>query len=262
MNNQKEPFFSQEFFKKLSEESNKKDSNPLIFFKIFAEEMFGDIEELKDERLFKAYDVLESKAGSLPIFRLADKLPENEKYIRYYYFFDDIKKSSFQLIGIAAQIKLKYNESILQSLKKKFFQFFFKGSHDDIISRYIIEWEVLYNTFVNPAYNQLYERKIIPTKQRGSGRQGEIDELINYFKTSDELKLFIPILECLETELRNSLVHLNYWIDAEKNLIYYYNLLQNDLEVKTYKFEDLCMKLILLSTLKFVYIIRIAISLT
>lgn len=133
----------------------------------------------------------------------------------------------------------------------------FKGNISDILSRYCIEWETLYNIFIRPVYERLIQKKIIPKPERRS-RHKEIRVLIDYFSEFDELIFFNPLLECLRTDFRNAVVHLNYWIDSDERIIYYYNIQIQKMKIKKMTFEELCKDLSILILNKIAYIARIA----
>ncbi|MGC9780063.1 MAG: hypothetical protein HZR80_12530 [Candidatus Heimdallarchaeota archaeon] len=246
----------QTFYERIKEEADKEERNPLAIYKIISETIFEDIEEIEDKKLLKAYDYLDSIIDPLPVFLLADKLPEQEKTDRYMFFLNDIFSSSLQLIGISTHILDNLDDSFWTSIKKSILQLITKGGISDLLSRYCIEWETQYNIFVKPVSDRLIQKRIIPKPRRG--RHNEIRALVSYFSTSDELNIFNPILECLKTEFRNAVVHLNYWIDNECKIIYYYNIKKHKIKIKKMTFEDLCKNLSMLILFKIAYIAQIA----
>lgn len=173
------------------------------------------------------------------------------------FFLNDIISSSTQLIGISTYIINDLDDSIMTSLKTWLLKSFFKGNISELLSRYCIEWETQYNIFVKPVFERLIQKRII-SKPKRKGRHNEIRALVAYFSKSDELKMFNPILECLKTEFRNAVVHLNYWIDNKCKMIYYYNIQRNKMKINKMTFEDLCKNLSMLILFKIAYIAQIA----
>jgi len=50
-----------------------------------------------------------------------------------------------------------------------------------------------------------------------------IDNLKVFFEKDQELKLLCPMMDFLDTYVRNSIVHLDYYINNEENRLYYFN---------------------------------------
>lgn len=50
-----------------------------------------------------------------------------------------------------------------------------------------------------------------------------VKSLKDYFEKDVKLKLLSPIMDFLDADLRNAIVHLDYYIDEEEDRLYYYD---------------------------------------
>jgi len=171
------------------------------------------------------FDNLEKRIGKISSFYAYEKLPEQMKNQKYQYLLQEQShaffKSIIPLVRIVRhEIKnpIKVKSDLLESVKS----FWINFTNEELITRYIREWEVQYNTLVNAIYLKLKEQNLLLQDFVRTGRQSEINAISEYMSNNDDIASLTFLFEPLDASLRNSLVHLDYFFDktGEELIIY------------------------------------------
>ena len=148
-----------DFFEKIAELD---DSDPRVKIVYFGQ-IYNQINQggLKYDEMCDAFKKLEEKIGEIPIFNLIEKLPDNEKMLRYEYLLNEIifeTTNSLPAIFGFAKHKIQNNKSksILLSLFPDLSEVFL---NENSVTKYCREWENRYSNFVKPIYDLLKKKK-------------------------------------------------------------------------------------------------------
>jgi len=179
------------------------------------------IDSLKNKDLLEAYEKLDNIAENIPIFALGENLSDEVKKNRLLYFAIE----TMQFIGPLFQIRFRFLDfsNIEITEEEKELLKFFKISNINLLNAYVKEWETQFALLVKPVYENLLEKQLVPEKPKNKGNSFYIKSLKDYFEKDVKLKLLSPIMDFLDADLRNSIVHLDYYIDEEEDRLYYYD---------------------------------------
>jgi len=181
------------------------------------------IDSAKNKAGVEAFEKLDNIAGDIPIFALGDNLSNDLKKNRVLYFVQETMEFLGPLLQIITRVmdfsKLKISVENKEILK------LFRISNSVLVNAYVREWETQYSLFVEPTYKKLLDKNLVPKRPRDNdeGRAFLIRVLKEFFEKDNDLKPLISIMDLLNTALRNSIVHLDFYIDDEENRLYYYN---------------------------------------
>lgn len=230
--------------------------------------------QIKYDAFLEGFDALEQNIGPLPIFSLAEELHEPHKSLRYKYLFKEISSSLSQLFGVLSrmfdeQLRIKEDQKteeqkkelreveqeplwrfVLEKIAIKVTKFIFRGSNEDLLNRYCREWETLYNVFVDPICTNLQNNRQIPSyilnARKWKGRGFRTQYVKKYLEQDADTKILGSLLKSMNAELRNAIVHLNYYIDETSKAVVYFNLRQKKIQPKSIPLHDLETQLFLM----------------
>ncbi len=247
-----------DFFDKISESD---DSDPRVKLVNFGQ-LYNQFNQggLKYDEMCDAFKKLEEKIGEIPAFALSEKLPEEEKMIRYEYMLNEIlyetSNSLPSIFGFAIhKIPKNKSKSILQMLFPDLDEIFL---NENSVTKYCREWENQYSNFVKPIYDRLERNKMMPVGPFRRGRQGIIDAVIFFTENEDDYSLFDFILKPLDAYLRNALVHRNYFFDHKKKELVYYNNYERDMGIKRMSTQEFNERVVHLVIHRLIFTVRIA----
>ena len=226
------------------------------------------------DAIIEGFASLERKIGPIPIFSLADKLPQPHKTLRYKYMYKEFLNSFFQSFGVLPRmldedfwnqpVETKNEQSeqdthkgeqeflwpILGKVFTRLAQFFFRGSDEDLLNRYCREWETQYNVFVDPIWRNLRNKRQIPLHilqdRRWKGRGFQTQYIKDYLEQDADTKILGSFLLFMNTDLRNAIVHLNYYIDKASQAVVYFDLRQKLVNPEKISLQELANQLLLL----------------
>lgn len=208
-----------------------------------------NIARIDYRRFIHSFDSLEQRIGILPIFALAERLPDDHKKKRYEYLLKEYMGFAISTIGLLSR-KLDssaWQQEIPEESSKEIAEVFsslfsfigkigkqvFSGKNEDFLQFYCREWEVIYNVLVAPIWDK------IKTSKKRAGRNRQILSVKDYFLKYEDTIPLANLLSYLNTDLQNAITHLNYYIDEAKNSVIYFDVRKDAVEVNTISLEDL-----------------------
>lgn len=94
------------------------------------------------------------------------------------------------------------------------------------LQNYCMDFEIVYSNFVLPIYELLEQNGDLPDLAKGNNESKSglnIRKVKTYLEGNIIFKPLIFLLENLNAEIRNAVIHQNYYIDETKEeLVYYY----------------------------------------
>jgi len=200
---------------------------------------------IKHDVFTKAIENLEAEIGAIPIYRLADTLPENHKKSRYLYLLTEIATTAINFLKVIQiynidNIKVIYDEikkeiknynfSIQRFVNEDIFALtdFIKVMSENLnfLQNYCMDFEIIYSNFVIPIHELLEAKNLSPNLEKGiteSNSGLNIRIVKNYLERNPLFDPLIFLMDNLNAEIRNAIIHQNYYIDDEKKeLVYYY----------------------------------------
>lgn len=179
------------------------------------------IDTLKKKDLLEAYEKLDTIVENMPIFAFGENLSEEVRKNRMMYFAKETMEFLVPLFQIRFRLLAFSNIKITEEEKEQLK--LFKISNINLLNAYVKEWETQFALLVKPVYENLLEKQLVPEKPKNKGNSFYIKSLKDYFERDVKLKLLSPIMDFLDADLRNSIVHLDYYIDEEEDCLYYYD---------------------------------------
>ena len=180
------------------------------------------IDSLKKKTLLEVFEKLDTITGNLPIFALGEGLSDEVRRNRLMYFAQETMEFIIPLFQIGIRFVFDYSNITINEKEKELIKLL-GISNLVLLDAYVRVWETQYALFIEPVYSSLEKKNFVPKRQPSKGRQFLIDNLKDFFEKDDELKLLCPIMDFLDAHVRNSIVHLDYYIDEEENRLYYFN---------------------------------------
>ncbi|MHA1450450.1 MAG: hypothetical protein ACTSP4_13640 [Candidatus Hodarchaeales archaeon] len=201
------------------------------------------------EGILRSYSSLESTIGEIPVISIADRILEMHKQKIYLDLMKNYQSTLKQLFGVGARradnqpwfIPLKKEittgkegerkESLISDTKAfniskalgKVSKLFLPASNQDLLNCYLREYEIVNKMFVEPVWMKLREYKQFkPPLVKGSREKRRITNIRQFLEESEELRNLSFLLLQMNTDLRNAVVHLSYYIDSEKKAIIYF----------------------------------------
>jgi len=185
-------------------------------YNFFVEMLRKEMPDFPIDNVRKTYSALFDDLN-IVIFKNIDRLSSEDRNNRYIYFYNETMQNGIQIMGLYGKIKeLKNGKSNLTNFLKNNFG----GNNTDILIKYWREWEIQYNAFVEPVFKKL---KLKLSRLGKSKRERQIIALKEYMVKYRKYKTFLNTLECLNTDLRNAIAHLDYYVDDEDNIVYYFS---------------------------------------
>lgn len=228
--------------------------------------------------ILEGFTKLEQQIGIIPSFSLANKIPEvhQEKMYEYHLsrvgsFLTDMmklmsrKQIHKQQITREKELEKKFENELKdladegEILKRvvKFLPNIFgemvvsttensiQMTDEELLSYYVRHWEMLFNIFIEPIWNNLKRKNLLPQRRNGlMGREARVMQVRDYLgkdKAFDKLRfLFMN----MNTKLRNGIVHLHYYIEPENSdIVYFYRDGQeyDEKRIDMNQLEDICL---------------------
>ncbi|NPE08504.1 MAG: hypothetical protein GNW80_09520 [Asgard group archaeon] len=179
------------------------------------------IDSLKKKDLLEAFEKLDSIAENIPIFALGENLSDEVRKNRLLYFAIE----TIQFLGPLIQIQIRFLDfSNIKITKEEKEQLeLFKIPNFTLLNAYVREWETQFSLFVKPVYKNLLNKQLVRENTENYGNWFYIKSLKDYFEKDKILKTLNPIMDFLDANLRNAIVHQDYYIDEEEDCLYYYD---------------------------------------
>lgn len=230
-----------ETYKELVEISKKYDlSNFREGFAFFQKVLQEQIPDFPVKGILEAYSSLFDKKG-ITIFERVERFPLPEKNNYFKYFFNETMLIGRQLLGIMARIqehKDKANELT------KLVNIVFGGKNADILIWYWREWELQYSAFVEPVFRKLKLQYARPDNR--PRRERIIDAVKKRLASDPKYRMFTGFLDCLNTDLRNAIAHLDYYIDDELQVVTYFTGVKEIVKKKEITLHEVIKMLVIL----------------
>jgi len=213
------------------------------------------------DSLLKDFKLLENNLGEISVFAIGDVLKEEMKAKRYNYLMIELIHISIKSIGIIFRY-MRHNLPKLEGIDLPFLNRIknlgINYSNEDLITRYCREWEIQFNTFINPVFKKLEKQNLLSKCFKYKGRQSEIDAVSKYLEENDNLKSFNFFTQPLNAKLRNSLVHCNYFFDKDGEELFYYDRRRKKAKINIITTKDLELKTLYLIIQRLIFTVRMS----
>lgn len=207
-----------EVYKELVEISKKYDlGNFQEGFSFFQETLQKQLPDFPVKGVLEIYRSLFDKKG-ITIFEHIERLPLQDKNNYYIYFYNETMQIGQQLLRIMGKVqeaKDKNNEL------SKLVKIVFGGKNNDILIWYWREWELQFFAFIEPVFQKLKLKLARPDNR--PKRERKIDAVKIRLTGDPKYRMFLGFLECMNTELRNAIAHLDYYVDDDELLVTYFS---------------------------------------
>ena len=242
-----------EVYKELVEISKKYDLGDFREgFAFFQKVLQEQIPDFPVKKVIEAYKSLFDKKG-IPIFERIVKLPLPEQNNYFIYFFNETMLIAQQLLGIMARIKEQKDKA---SELTRLINIVFGGKNADILIWYWREWELQFNAFVSPVFNILKLKKVRIANK--STREQMIYAVKLRLSSDPKYRMFTGFLDCMNTELRNAIAHLDYYIDDEEQLVTYFTRYKDNVTKNQIALYDIIRMLVILLFAKLFMLVYIS----
>jgi len=213
---------------------------------------------IKYDEILDEIEKLEAKIGEIPAFSVSEGLLEEERDKRFEYLISELIINSFSSLssllghGLRNPSDFGSEDSILAnslSLLRNY-------SNETLVNKYCREWEAQYSNFISPIFKKLQENNHLPKSIKDyRSRQSEIDAVYDFAKNEIELKILDFLIGPLDANLRNSLVHYNYYFDKNGRELVYYN---RNYRIFRMPINDFALKVYHLLIHRNIFMVRIA----
>jgi len=234
---------------------------------------------IKHDVFAKAIENLEAEIGTIPIYRLADNLPQEHKKNRYMYLLTEVASTAINTLkfiqiynidiikGIYDEINKEIgnqNYSIQRFVNEEFFAItdFNKimSGNINFLQNYCMDFEIVYSNFVIPIHGLLEAKNLSPDFEKGTNESNSgfnIRIVKNYLERNSEFKPLTFLLDNLNAEIRNAVIHQNYYIDDEKKELVYYYLPKLSAGIQKIEMKSLIESYFKLTTAKLIWFVSI-----
>ncbi len=219
--------------------------NPEKLFVILSE-ILDRQSSIKHEEFAKAIEKLENKIDKISLYKVADNLPSKHKNNRYFFLMNEVSSTTLRTLRAIQlfqmnliknnieEIKKEINsqiDSLQRFLNEELFSLIdmqqFLVENIKFLNSYCMEFEIVFRNFVKPIYYLLDIDNLLPKlkkKEYESNTGLYIRQVKCYLKRNPEYKPLIFLIENLNAEIRNAIIHQNYYIDEESSKLVYYFL--------------------------------------
>ena len=237
------------------------DIDPKLKF-VFFGQMYNQMNQggLRYDKFIDDFNKLEEIIGEIPAFNVGDKLPEKERNQKYDYLLNELLFTISHSIPSFFGYTRHFQPQKAKRSKDEISQNDINNIllNENSVIRYCREWEIQYSNFIKPIYDHLKRKKILPIGPFRRGRQGIIDAVYLFTQTKEDFKSFDFFIEPLDANLRNSLVHYNYFFEKDGKTLVYYNTYAEGLDIKKIPVKEFELKVLHLLIHKLIFNVRIA----
>ncbi|MHA1185566.1 MAG: hypothetical protein ACTSXA_05155 [Candidatus Heimdallarchaeota archaeon] len=227
----------------LEEKIDKIKENPEQIF-VRLSEILDKKSPIKHSVFSEAIEELEKEIGKISIYEVADKLPLQNKNERYLFLLNEISALSIGTLKAMRSYQADFFKEKIDELNKEnnpnftILEFLNENTFDlnelqqllteniNFLQSYCMDFEIVYRNFVFPIYELLKEKDMLPKLEKKEDESYSglyIKQVKQFFETNTKYIPLIFLLENLNAEIRNAVIHQNYYIKEESNeLIYYY----------------------------------------
>ena len=101
-----------------------------------------------------------------------------------------------------------------------------------MLSIYCRLWETYFNILIGQIYFKL-------KKDTKKGKYYQVEEVKEYLKKKQEYQPIYKLIGPINTNLRNAVTHLNYYIDNKEKKLYYHYVVNKERKVERIALEEL-----------------------
>ncbi|MHA1984101.1 MAG: hypothetical protein ACW967_07080 [Candidatus Hodarchaeales archaeon] len=163
---------------------------------------------------------LEEKIGEIDITWNFSKIKEPYRTESYNYLLEDIIGKIVQFIGlyIKKSQPTEPSKDILGLIGNVITDFTTRalvGTNEDLLSQYCRLWETYNNLLVERIWYKIGERKRRP-------KYYQVESVKEFLLSNLDFRPLYNLINHIDTNLRNSITHLNYYINTEENRLYFF----------------------------------------
>lgn len=194
------------------------------------------IADINYEMLKKSFDKLENDLGDINIIWTFERLNDPYKSINYYYLLEEsvhkfVKYMGLQPKSTIADQLLNIPKTITNVLAD-LTHLTLVGSKEDMLSLYCRLWETYFNILMGQIYYKL-------KKDTKKGKYYQVEEVKEFLRKNIEYQAIFKLIMPINTNLRNAITHLNYYINNQEEKIYYHYVVNKERKIERIALDEL-----------------------
>lgn len=194
------------------------------------------ISDLNYKGIKEAFEKLEMQIGDVNINWTFERIDDPYKTQNYYYLLEESVQKFVKFIGLQPKITIteqifkipKVITNVLADLTHQTLV----GSKEDLLSLYCRLWETFFNILIGQIYYKL-------SKDTKKGKFYQVEEVKNFLKNNQAYIPIYKLIRPIDTNIRNAVTHLNYYINTTENSLYYYYTANKERFMKKISLEEL-----------------------
>ena len=181
--------------------------------------------DINYELLKKSFNKLENDIGDINIIWTFERLEDPYKSTNYYYLLEESVDKFVKYMGLQPKTTIK-NQLLnipkqITNVLADLTHLTLVGSKEDMLSLYCRLWETYFNILIGQIYFKL-------KKDTKKGKYYQVEEVKEYLKKKQEYQPIYKLIGPINTNLRNAVTHLNYYIDNKEKKIYYHYVVNKE----------------------------------
>ena len=192
--------------------------------------------DLNYESLKRAFEKLERNIGDVNIIWTFERIEDPYKTDNYYYLLEESVKKFVKYIGL--QPKTTITDQLLQIPKMvtnvlaDLTHQTLVGTKEDLLTLYCRLWETYFNILIGQIYFKL-------SKDTKKGKFFQVEEVKEYLMKDQNYQPIYKLIKPINTNIRNAVTHLNYYINNQENKLYYYYTVNKERHIERIGLEEL-----------------------
>ncbi len=195
--------------------------DPIELCKFINEKVNPVINAYEKKDLLEAFEKLDTITENLPIFALGDNLSKEVRNNRLLYFAEETMKLLVPIIQTGIRT-LDFSKIEISDKEKEIVKLL--GIPDlNLLNIYFREWETQNALFIKPVYNNLLKKNLVQKRPNNTSSMFYIKALQEFFEKDKDLQPLHPLMNFLNADIRNSIVHGDFYIDSSEDRLYYFD---------------------------------------
>ena len=194
------------------------------------------LSDINYELLKKSFDKLERDIGDINIIWTFERLEDPYKSENYYYLLEEAVNKFVKYMGL--QPKSTITNQLLNiprtitNVLADLTHLTLTGTKEDMLSLYCRLWEMYFNILIGQIYYKL-------KKDTKKGKYYQVEEVKEYLRKKPEYQPIYRLIRPINTNLRNAVTHLNYFINNQEKKIYYHYVVNKERKIERIALEEL-----------------------
>jgi len=195
------------------------------------------LSDLNYESVKKGFNQLEKELGPIDITWTFEKVNEPYKSESYYYVLEEAANKFVKYIGLQpkndlANQLLNFPKAVTKVIADVTHQTLV-GTKEDLLSLYCRLFETYFNILIGQISYALNHKNV------KKGKYYQVEDVKRYLLRKYEYKALYQLLEPVNTNLRNAVTHLNYYINNKEKRLYYYYTVDKERKVESIEMDIL-----------------------